>query len=353
MNAITVNQAALNSPIEGILPIPLTLPKVRPQFSLTISASGLSYELNTPLIGDAVINGNRYEASFAIDKHVVLILTLIGEQLKGGTEFRAERYLLNCKRTKPLARAQFIRSSLLAILGFAGAIDLKIPDWKFDSHLIFDLPLREISNQLQLRQLAYRMMIIERAIGKQFTIPEISSSQEIEFTNRIYHAIVDHSFIGPIDPIEHMVPAAEDALTWIKSYKGDTTQKYGPYPVSSTIFGQTISLGNATILVDDAFIVDADKARTELSKNDGHLVKIIISSFSGQGVYQTPDAPGVSTSKWDSLVDTLVSMDDQLSESLAERYQALAAQTLSGLSDHMKSEITSRPELDPEAFLPV
>jgi hypothetical protein len=86
----------------------------------------------------------------------------------------------------PRVRAEFIRATILAILGFAGRIGLRIPDLGIDTFLVFELPLQEISHQLQLRQLANRLMIIEQATGKEFSLPEITSSQEIDFANRVY-----------------------------------------------------------------------------------------------------------------------------------------------------------------------
>lgn len=349
MSAV-VNHVPINSPFEGIFLNPLTVPRISPQFSLTVNAADL-FQLDAPLCGEPVRGKNQIEATFRLDKHVVLVLTLIGNQTKGGTEFRANRYLLNCKRTEPHPRAQFIRSSVVAIMGFAGSIDLKVPNWGVDTHLIFDLPLREISNQLQNRQLAYRLMVIEKAIGKRFSIPEITSAQEIEFTNRVYRAITERSFIGPIDPSEHTIPAVVEGLEWLDSY--GPRQKFGPLPINSNIFGQTIPLGNATIVADDVFVADADETRKELAKNDGHLVNVVISSASGQGLYQTPEAPTIKNQDWDPLVNTLLSLEDQLSDTLAQRYQSLAALTLDGLTEEQKAEITARPELDAEAFWPL
>jgi hypothetical protein len=350
MSATIINEPSVDGAIHGAFLTPLMLPESLPHFSLEITASGLSYHLDAPLIGDPAIAENEFVAKFAVDKNVILIVTLIGEWSGPGAEFRATRYLLNCRLTEPRARAQFIRSTVLAILGFSGKIGLKIPELGIDTYLLFDLPLQEISHQLQLRQLAYRLLIIERATGKEFSIPETSSSQEIDYANRVYHAIVDRSFVGPIDPVEHVVPAVNEALAWLESYEGITKQTYGPLPASTQLFNQTISLGNARIIVDDAYVVEADRVRSELSANDGHLVRVVISSLSGQGVYETPEAPHLASLAWDSTVDLLISLEEQLDESLAKRYHALAASTLATVPPDKRAELTARPELDPEAF---
>lgn len=350
MSAALLNEPPTESLIHGAFLTPLALPEALPHFSLTITASGLSYNLEAPLIGDPIIDNEKFIAKFAVDRQVVLIVTLFGERIGVGREFRASRYLLNCRRTEPRVRAEFVRSSILAILGFAGKIALRIPDLGIDTFLVFNLPLREISHQLQLRQLASRLMVIEQATGKQFSLPEITSSPELDFSNRVYRAIVDRAFVGPIDPIEHEVPALIEVLPWFESYDGVTQQVFGPLPTSTNLFNQTISLGNARIVVDDAFIVDGERVRNELSANDGHLVKVVISSRSGQALYETPEAPQVVGSNWDSTVKLLISLEEQLDQGLAERYHALAASTLEGLTEDRRAEITTGPELDPEAF---
>lgn len=350
MSATIINEPSTDGAIHGALLTPLMLPESLPDFSLEITASGLSYHLDAPLIGDPVVEENKFIAKFAVDRHVVLIVTLIGERIGVGAEFRASRYLLNCRRTEPQVRAEFVRSTILAVLGFAGRIGLRIPDLGIDTSLVFDLPLQEISHQLQLRQIANRLMVIEQATGKEFSLPEISSSQAIDFVNRVYRAIVDRSFVGPMDPIEHVVPAIKEMLPWLESYDGVTRQVFGPLLTSTNLFNQTISLGNARIIVDDAFIVEGERVRRELSANDGHLVNVIISSLSGQALYETPEAPQLVSSKWDSTVKLLISLEAQLDQSLAERYHALAASTLDGLTQDKRAEITTRPELDPEAF---
>jgi hypothetical protein len=75
-----------------------------------------------------------------------------------------------------------------------------------------------------------------------------------------------------------------------------------------------------------------------------------VSSRSGLGLYETPEAPRLPESAWDSKLEALASLEEALDEELIERYSALAAATLSGATEEEKALMTARPELDVDAF---
>lgn len=351
MSAMVMNQHGTSTVIEGALPIPLTLPQSFPSFILPITAPGLQYELEAPLIERPILKGNQFIISFSVDEHVVFTLTLSGKQLDGRRRFQASHYVLHCKVTEQRARPHFVATTILAVFGFAGKIGLKIPELGISSSLDFNPPLSEISNFLQRRQIAYRLMIVERAAEIGFQWPEVCTYEELEFLHRVYLAITERSFLGPIDPIDHKVPALKEALLWLDSIIDSPRQIYGPLPINTNLFGQTIKLGMARIIVDDAYILNADKVRHELEANDGHLVEVVISSLSGQGLYETPEAPRLDHDAWEPKVKFLIALEQSLDDSLVERYHALATATLAGATEDQKRNLTARPELGEDAFL--
>lgn len=87
-----------------------------------------------------------------------------------------------------------------------------------------------------------------------------------------------------------------------------------------------------------------------MARNDGHEVKVVVRSLSGQGRYDFPDAPRLPDAAWDQRIQTLISLESLLDAKLVACYHALAAATLSNLTEEEKAEVTIRPELG-EAFL--
>jgi len=351
MSAMVIDQPAFGTIFEGPIPVPLTLPQSFSAFTLPITAPGFYYELEAPLTERPIFKGSQFIIKIAVDEHVMFSFTLTGRQTEDETQFRASNYVLHCKVTEPRARPHFVAATVLAVFGFAGKIGLTIPDLGISSYLDFNLPLIEMSNLLQRRQIAYRLMTVERATGINFQWPHVSSYEELEYLNRLYHAITERAFIGPIDPIGYKVPALKELLQWLDGFNGSTKQTYGPVPINTNLFGQTIELGNVQIVVADALIVNADKVRHELEVNDSHLVEIVISSLSGQGLYETPEAPSLDSSPWGNKIEALISLEKQLDEALIERYHALATDTLAGVAEELKAELTTKPELSENAFL--
>jgi len=62
------------------------------------------------------------------------------------------------------------------------------------------------------------------------------------------------------------------------------------------------------------------------------------------------DAPRLRKKIWNEDLQLLINMEGQLDAALVERYNTLAAASLSGLNEDEKAEITARPEIG-EAFL--
>jgi hypothetical protein len=117
------------------------------------------------------------------------------------------------------------------------------------------------------------------------------------------------------------------------------------------LFGQTIELGKVQIVIADAYIQDADKVRNELESNDGHPVEVVVSSASGEGLYETPEAPRLDVDAWEPKIKALIALEQSLDDNLVERYHALASATLAGATEDQKRSLTARPELGGDAFL--
>jgi hypothetical protein len=76
-----------------------------------------------------------------------------------------------------------------------------------------------------------------------------------------------------------------------------------------------------------------------------------VRSISGIGRYFLPEAPKLPDDPWDDKTVACILLEDEINARLAERYNALAASTLEGLTPEEVKIVTSRPTLDDDAGL--
>lgn len=347
MSTMTLEQPMSGPVFQGSAPISIPLPRPDSSLYLPINASGVRYELELPIVGNPIIEDNKIEARFIVDDNVYLDLNLIGQRIKAENKFIGWFSLFyQIEQRRP--RAHFVADNLMAIIGLAGSVDLKIFELGMSTNLNFDFPLLEISKMLCRRQVAYRLMVIEKATGKEFLLPPTISAGESSTINFVYHAIVDRSFTWGSGRIEGVIPAIQQWLNLpIQPFNFPPIEKL----VKETIFEQPINLGPAKIIIEDAVVLHSDKVRRELAKLDGQLVDITVESLSGQVRYEFMAAPQLPANPWEENIQRLIDLEDQLDSTLVTRYHALAASTLEGLNEEEKKSITSRPELDENAFI--
>lgn len=119
---------------------------------------------------------------------------------------------MNIRLTEEMTRAEFVGSTLIAMLALVNEVHLRIPGIQFEQVLKFDLPLQGISHWLQRRQTAYRLLVIERATDVEFSLPPRFSGDETQTIAFLYHAVVDRVFVWPFETIILDVPATQESL---------------------------------------------------------------------------------------------------------------------------------------------
>lgn len=248
-------------------------------------------------------------------------------------------------------RAEFLTSTLFALLGLSGETYLQIPAIGLDLRQSFDLSLKRISQRLQMRQTAFRLMVIERATGLELSIPETYSREDIETIAYLYRAIVLPSFVWPIGTVTVHVPATLESLQRFPTDTMPTRQQLGPTRVVKNLFGHTIDVGEEELFLDDAVFEDLANVRNELARNDGHAVEVIVRPLSGKGGVVLTNPPRLPESPWHPSIQALIDLEPLLDQRLADRYNELAASTLGDLTDEAKKEVTARAELDEEEDL--
>ena len=293
-----------------------------------------------------------------IDPAVSLLLNLRNEPLDSDTDnLQIKQVNLGVDVSEHRPRAVFIAGSLYSMLGLAGPVNVSIPAGQINLTLYFPVELSETSGFLQGRQTSFALMVIEKATGLEFEIPEHETEGDRNAISFAYQAIREREFLWPTDEVTMPMLATDQSLAWIESLP---TPKpigsrcmitLGPLQRKLTIFGQTVSLGDQTAFVEDGIIDDRENVHRELAARDGHVVSVRIRSLSHKVRYVFANPPQLPSDPWDENIERFIKLEDMLNERLAARYHELAASTVANLTTEETEAITARPELDEGAHL--
>ncbi|GEM_PF-887578 len=293
-----------------------------------------------------------------VDENAYLLMSLNGEWIEKAKdlgELLIHEVFLDIKLLERRPCAEFVASSLWAILSLAQKISIKLsePGNLPGANITIDLDsdpdhqsLLKISNLLKTRQTAYRLMVIERATEKKFLLTPDGIEQDVMAIAFAYRAMVDRSFVWALDPERITALATQKYLAQLPT-KGQPMRYEEQFDHQDlTILGETVSLGRGTIVIEDFFIDNEDKVRRELAMNDGHAVEYVAGSLSGRATFSFPEAPQLPDSPWDQKIQSLIDLESQLDANIVERYHSLAASTLEGLTEEEKIAVTARPRFD-------
>ena len=348
-SAIDIDLPTISATVlAGALPIPS--PQPVSQALLRITIPDFHFDLATRLTDKLIIETTRATAQATFDEHVKLLLLMTGKVSESGTKFCVEKALLQIRSEKEFARANFVISTLNALMALAEEVHFAIPDIVLDLDLSFDLSLLEISKFLQIRQTAYRLMVIEQATNIEFSFPLQFSSEEVASILFVYRAIVDRCFTVPGETYPISILANEESLNRIRTLSEPAPISFIEEQFSEYVLGRKVFLGNMKVTIEDGIIENREEVYNELARLDGHEVRAVVRSASRRFRCELAEAPSLPNNPWDSNIQLLVDLESQLDDRLIERYNALAADTLADLTEEEKAAVTTRPELDEEAF---
>ena len=313
----------------------------------------------TSEVADLRFSSDYREVVFesAIDAGVAALLVLHNEPSNGSAEpLKIKNASWSLQLANHKARTHFIADTLYAMLGLAGPITVAVPNMRLELRLNFNMGTPEISKFLQLRQVEFGLMVIEKACGMDFEIPPQISGEEMHSISFAYHAISMRQFEWRVNEITQPTPATEEMLAWFDSLKSSGSDgvyklMFGPSPFTRAILGQQVSLGQQTVFIDDAVIENREGVRRELAQEDGHIVLIRIRPRSRRGRYVFTDAPRLPEAPWDERISGFIALEEVLNTSLANRYHELAASTVSDLTPDELEVVMARPELSEDAYL--
>lgn len=245
----------------------------------------------------------------------------------------------------------FALETFRAILCLSNKVKVEIPIIKYHFKVSVPLPLNNVSEILQNRQLAYRLMVIEKAFQTSLPFPKgFIAGEEVENIAFCYHAIVDRQFEWACNSFTLVPPAIEENLKYLPS---ENTSYHLTFPTLNeikVIFNHQLFLGQFMIDIEKALIENYEEVKATFAELKAQTAKIIIKPLNGKIKYTSLNAPKLPKKAWKADVQKLIDLNEKFNSVFLERYFKLAASTLEGLSKEQKESITERPKLSIKGF---
>ncbi|HYL97312.1 MAG TPA: hypothetical protein VEZ90_00030 [Blastocatellia bacterium] len=307
---------------------------------LSIELPEIGLSLSTPIAYVHLdLDAGKVDFGFEIDFVAAVAIHLTGDVVSGGARFSAREVSIQVSPIGHAAAAEFVASSLTAALALSDCAVLRAlrGEVRFGA---FNLKLREISDLLRNRETARRLMVIGKACGYGLVFPPHLSGAEVQAIAFIHHATVDRTFVWPIHRHPMPMAANERNLEMLRAH-GQPARIAIPRRIVESLLGQEIDLGTVNIVMEDAIVEDADRVVSEASKLDGHEVQTFVRSLAGRATIECPEAPTLPPNPWTPNEEALMVIEGELVTRITDRYNALAASTLEGLTEEQKAELTN------------
>lgn len=245
----------------------------------------------------------------------------------------------------------FVLNTFIATLCLSNKVKVEIPTIDYWFEVSVPSPLNKISEILQNRQLAYRLMVIEKAFQTSLPFPKrFIAGEEVENIAFCYHAIADRQFEWSCESFTLLPNATEDNLKYLPAENTPYHLSFPSLNEIRVIFNQQLLLGQFLIDIEKAVIENYEEVRNCFAKLNGQMVKVIIKPLNGKINYTSLNAPALAKNAWKSELQKLINLDEKLNSVFLDRYFKLAASTLEGLSDEQTDLITERPKLSIKGF---
>lgn len=261
-------------------------------------------------------------------------------------EFQPDNIDWNFEEKENNPTSAFILETLKTILCLSEKIKVEIPNINYHFETSIPLPLNNISEIMQTRQIAYRLMVIEKAFQVSLPFPrEFIAGEELENIAFCYHAIVDRKFEWAVESFTLFPPAIEENLKYLPS---ENTSYHLTFPTLNEIrfiFNQELFFGNFLIYIEKTMLENYEEVKEKFDKLDGQPVGMTVKSLNGKIKYISLNAPKLPKNAWNKKTRKLIDLDEKFNTEFLEKYFNLAASTLKGLSEEQKKSITERPKL--------
>ncbi len=245
----------------------------------------------------------------------------------------------------------FLLETFKVILCLSKKTEVEIPFLNYQFKVSVPLPLNSISDILQNRRLAYRLMVIEKAFQTTLPFPRrFIAAEEVENITFCYHAIVDRKFDWACNSFTLLPTATEENLKYLTSENASYHLSFPTLNEIRVIFNHELFLGQFLIDIEKAVLENYEEVKTAFAELNGQTVKMVIKPLDGKIKYISLNAPKLPKKAWKTNVQKLIELDEKFNSLFLEKYFKLAASTLEGLSEEQKEAITERPKLSIKGF---
>jgi hypothetical protein len=244
----------------------------------------------------------------------------------------------------------FLLKTLWIMFGLSEKVKIQIPELKQEATMTFPTDFDAISELMQIRKIAYRLMVIEKTFRIGFPFPQFIDGKDVENIAYCYHSIVDRKF-------EWYCKAAIVPWTASPTYLSILPEKnmpfpiqYGNEPIEKEILGVRIDLGLQSGKIEEAILDNFDEVKTALSRLDGSEVLAQTRSKNNLVEIQSVTTPTLSKKAFSKEIWQLIVLEDKFNSMYFDKYLNSFSNAFEGLTDGQVQAITQRPTLEEEAF---
>ena len=276
-------------------------------------------------------------------------ITLLGDWQEN-EKLYVKDYEFSIEKQDETPTSAFLLKTFWAMLGLSSKVKIQIPELNQKAKMSFDTNLNTISNLLKARQIAYRLMVIEKAFNIKLPFPQFIDGKDVENIAYCYHSVIDRNFewICPSATLPWFATTAY--LSLLPENNISFPIQYGPEPSAKEIFGYKLDLGLQIGKIESYILDNFDEAKKKLSKLDGS--KVLVQARSEKGVMQIKSltTPTLPKNAFSREIQKLINLDEKLDSVVLDKYFSIVASSLEGLTEKQKEAVLERPNLDEDTF---
>lgn len=259
-------------------------------------------------------------------------------------------YSFDVIRQGETPKSVFLLKTFWAMLGLSAKLKIKIPILNQEATMSFDSNLNAISEQLQTRQIAYRLMVIEKTFKVKLPVPEFIQGEDVENIAYCYNSVINRKFKWFCPPAKVTWYATAEYFSLLPQKNLSFPVQYGPEPLEKKIFNYNINLGLQIARIEDYILDNFDEVKEELSKLDGREVWVQSRSKNGVMEIQALTTPNLPENAFNQDIQKLIDLEEKLDSKFFDKYTNSFSNAFDGLTNEQIEAITEQPNLDEEAF---
>lgn len=244
----------------------------------------------------------------------------------------------------------FRLKSLWAMMSLSEEIKIRIPSFNQEDTISFDTNLNKISELLQFRQIAYRLLVIEKTFGIRLPFPQFIDSKNVMNIAYCYHSITDRKFKWFYPPAIVSWFASKKYLSLLPKENISFPIQEENESVKINIFGYQINLRSQIRRIEDGVLENFEDVKKGLSKLDGNEVLAQIRSKSGVIQIESVTTPHLPKNAFSKRIQKLIDLKESFDSLYFNKYLNSFSDAFEDLTDEQIQAITEHPELEEEAF---